>query len=111
MEPFPDLGSVSDADLKQLIDDLTKEELEVSYRRRILHGRIDLLRAELQARLQKTGGKSVLEDVDVDRLAAILAGKAAAERGVMSHATRSVSPLEARRVVSRSAARGRDRLS
>ena len=77
MEPFPDLGSLSDADLKQLIDQLTKEELEVSYRRRILHGRIDLLRAELQARLQKTGGKSVLEDVDVDKLAAILAGKAA----------------------------------
>jgi hypothetical protein len=77
VEPFPDLGSLTDADLKQLIDQLTKEELEVSYRRRILHGRIDLLRAELQARLQKTGGKSVLEDVDVDRLAAILAGKAA----------------------------------
>ena len=77
MEPFPDLASLSDDDLKQLIDDLTKEELEVSYRRRILHGKIDLLRAELQARLRETGGKSVLEQVDVDRLAAILAGKAA----------------------------------
>ena len=77
MEPFPDLGSVSDDDLKQLIDDLTKEELEVSYRRRMLHGKIDLLRAELQARLRETGGKSVLEQVDVDKLAAILAGKAA----------------------------------
>ena len=77
MEPFPDLASLSDDDLKQLIDDLTKEELEVSYRRRILHGKIDLLRAELQARLRETGGKSVLEQVDVERLAAILAGKAA----------------------------------
>jgi len=77
VEPFPDLGTLSDDDLKQLIDDLTKEELEVSYRRRILHGKIDLLRAELQARLRKTGGKSVLEEVDVDRLANILAGKAA----------------------------------
>ena len=77
MEPFPDLASLSDDDLKQLIDELTKEELEVSYRRRILHGKIDLLRAELQARLRETGGKSVLEQVDVDRLAAILAGKAA----------------------------------
>ena len=76
MEPFPDLPSLSDDDLKQLIDDLTKEELEVSYRRRMLHGKIDLLRAELQARLRETGGKSVLEQVDVDRLAAILAGKA-----------------------------------
>ena len=77
MEAFPDLGSLTDDDLKLLIDDLTKEELEVSYRRRILHGKIDLLRAELQARLRKTGGKSVLDDVDVDKLAAILAGKAA----------------------------------
>jgi hypothetical protein len=77
VEPFPDLASLSDDDLKQLIDDLTKEEQEVSYRRRILHGKIDLLRAELQARLRETGGKSVLEQVDMDRLAAILAGKAA----------------------------------
>ena len=77
MEPFPDLASLSDDDLKQLIDQLTQEEQEVSYRRRILHGKIDLLRAELQARLRETGGKSVLEQVDVDRLAAILAGKAA----------------------------------
>ena len=77
MEPFPDLASLSDDDLKQLIDDLTKEELEVSYRRRILHGKIDLLRAELQARLRETGGKGVLEHVHMDKLAAILAGKAA----------------------------------
>jgi hypothetical protein len=77
VEAFPDLASLSDDDLKQLIDDLTQEEHEVSYRRRILHGKIDLLRAELQARLRETGGKSVLEQVDVDRLAAILAGKAA----------------------------------
>jgi hypothetical protein len=77
VEAFPDLASLSDDDLKQLIDDLTHEEHEVSYRRRILHGKIDLLHAELQARLRETGGKSVLEQVDVDRLAAILAGKAA----------------------------------
>jgi len=76
VEAFPDLASLSDDDLKRLIDDLTQEEHEVSYRRRILHGKIDLLRAELQARLRETGGKSVLEQVDVDRLAAILAGKA-----------------------------------
>ena len=76
MEAFPDLASLSDDDLKRLIDELTQEEHEVSYRRRILHGKIDLLRAELQARLRETGGKSVLEQVDVDRLAAILAGKA-----------------------------------
>ena len=77
MEPLPDLATLSDPDLKGLIEEYTQEEQEVSYRRRILHGKIDLLRAELQARLRETGGKGVLEHVDMDKLAAILAGKAA----------------------------------
>ena len=77
MEPFPDLATLSDADLKQLIADLTAEEKEVSYRRRLLHGKIDILRAELVARLQATQGRSVLEAVDVDSLTDILTGKAA----------------------------------
>jgi hypothetical protein len=76
MEPLPDLATLSDEDLKKLIDDLTHEEQEVSYRRRLLHGKIDILRAELVARLQATQGKSVLEAVDVESLTAILAGKA-----------------------------------
>ena len=33
MEPLPDLASLSDEDLKKLIDELTQEEHEVSYRR------------------------------------------------------------------------------
>lgn len=77
MEPFPDLPNVSDDDLKQLIDDLTRQEREVSYQRRLLHARIDLLRTELVARLQKTGGQSVLDKVDVDHLTEILTSKAA----------------------------------
>jgi hypothetical protein len=77
VEPLPDLASLNDEDLKRLIDEYTKEEQEVSYRRRILHGKIDILRAELVARLQKTEGRSVLEQVDVDTLTEILAGKAA----------------------------------
>ena len=76
MEPLPDLVSLSDTELKALIDELTREEQEVSYRRRILHGKIDILRAELVVRLQKSGGKSVLEHVDVDALTDILTGKA-----------------------------------
>jgi hypothetical protein len=73
---FPDLATLSDAELRQLIRDLVEEEREVSYRRRLLHGRIDILRAELVARLQKTEGKSVLDEVDVERLTAILTAKA-----------------------------------
>jgi hypothetical protein len=76
MEALPDLATLSDEDLKKLIDELTVEEQEVSYRRRLLHGKIDILRAELVARLQKTEGKSVLEHVDVNALTEILSGKA-----------------------------------
>jgi Mg/Co/Ni transporter MgtE len=81
VEALPDLSSTSDAELKELIDELTKEEQEISYRRRLLHGKIDILRAELVARLQKSEGKSILAEVDVDRLADILAGKAAPVAG------------------------------
>jgi hypothetical protein len=76
VEPLPDLASLVDADLKQLIEELQKEEQEVSYRRRILHGKIDILRAELVARRQKSQGRSILDEVDVERLAEILAAKA-----------------------------------
>jgi hypothetical protein len=78
LEPLPDLARLTDSDLKELIDDLQQEEQEVSYRRRLLHGKIDILRAELVARLQRQvgAGESPLSEVDVDRLTEILAGKA-----------------------------------
>ena len=79
MEPLPDLGSLSDEELKKLIDELQVREREVSYERRILHGKIDILRAELVARLQQSGGKSVLEQVDLSKLSDILAGKVSPE--------------------------------
>ncbi len=77
MDPLPDFGSLSDDQLKAMIGDLEQQEREVSYQRRILHGKIDILRAELVARLQTSGGRSVLDQVDVDRLTEILTGKAA----------------------------------
>jgi hypothetical protein len=77
LEPLPDLATLSDDDLKQLIEQETRKENEISYQRRLLHGKIDILRAELVARLQKTGGQSVLDQVDVDHLTAILTSKAA----------------------------------
>ena len=79
MEALPDLATLSDADLRDLIRKLLDEEHEISYRRRLLHGRIDILRAELVARLQKDveAGQSPLADVDLARLTEILAVKAA----------------------------------
>jgi len=79
MEPLPDLGSLSDEELKQLKDELEAQERDLSYQRRILHGKIDILRAELVARLQRSGGRSVLDQVDVARLTEILAGKSSPE--------------------------------
>ncbi len=79
VEPLPDFGSLSDEELKTLIDDLEAKERKVSYERRLLHGKIDILRAELVARLQQSGGRSVLDQVDVARLTDILTGKVSPE--------------------------------
>ena len=78
MDTFPDLGSLSDQELKDLIQQLTDEEQEVSYRRRILHGKIDILRAELVNRLRqkREHGDSLISGDDVEQLTQILAGKA-----------------------------------
>ena len=79
MEPLPDLATLSDDDLKTLIEELTQEENEVSFRRRLLQGRIDILRAERTARLK---GKGV-SDVDVEALTDILSSRSApTEEGV-----------------------------
>jgi hypothetical protein len=77
MEPLPDLASLSDAELKALIDDLQREEQEVSYRRRLLHGKIDILRAELVNRLRESRpeGETLIKGDDVERLSEILAGR------------------------------------
>jgi hypothetical protein len=77
-DTFPDLGSLSDEELKDLIDKLTEEENEISYRRRVLHGKIDILRAELVTRLRqkRESGDSLISGDDVAQLTEILAGKA-----------------------------------
>ncbi|HKB49953.1 MAG TPA: hypothetical protein VKC63_00810 [Solirubrobacterales bacterium] len=77
-DTFPDLGSLSDAELKDLIDKLTTEENEISYKRRVLHGKIDILRAELVNRLRHKheSGDSMISGDDVAQLTDILAGKA-----------------------------------
>lgn len=77
-DTFPDLGALADDELKRLIDELTAEEQEVSYRRRILHGKIDILRAELvnRLRIKHEAGESAISGADVQQLTDILAGKA-----------------------------------
>jgi hypothetical protein len=73
METLPDLATLSDDDLKRLIEELEQQENEVSFRRRMLQGKIDILRAERTARLKGRG----VTDVDVERLTDILSSRSA----------------------------------
>ena len=76
MDDIVDLVSRSDDDLRALVAELEAEELEISRRRRILHGKLDILRAELVMRLQHkhNEGEAVISADDVQRLSRILAG-------------------------------------
>jgi len=74
MDAQPDLTRLTDAELKDMIRQLAEEEREVSMQRRLLHGRIDLLKSELVSRL-KGRDEGELSVVDVDALSRILAGR------------------------------------
>ena len=77
MEPLPDLASLSDDELRELIRQLEKQEADISYHRRLLQGRIDILRAERTARLQRSVEAGETPIADVDTLTDILASKGA----------------------------------
>ena len=55
---FADPGSLSDQELRDLIDRYAAREHVVSYERRVLQSRMDLLRAELVGRLRLRHGTS-----------------------------------------------------
>jgi hypothetical protein len=76
-ETFPDVSAMSEKELKELISELTDEERELSYRRRLLHGKIDILRAELVNRLRarREAGDVLITGQDVQQLTDILLGK------------------------------------
>jgi len=82
MDDIIDLVSLSNDDLKRAIKSLEAEERELSRQRRILHGRLDILRAELVLRLQKDHqeGRSLISGDDVTLLSRILAGKGIADQ-------------------------------
>lgn len=69
------LGELSDEELRKVLDELYEEEQRVSYRRRVLHGKIDIIRAELFQRLKRSRGEGtgVLTARDLERLTDILA--------------------------------------
>ena len=74
LENLPELSSLSDKELKAMIHELVSQEQELSFERRILHGKIDILRAELVERLsgKRDSGESLISDADVSKLSEIL---------------------------------------
>lgn len=80
-ETFPDIGAMNDQELKEMIDQLTQDEQDVSYQRRMLHGKIDILRAELVNRLRtnREDGDALISGADVEKLTDILAGRVTGE--------------------------------
>ena len=66
-EVFPDMPSLSDDDLRTMILRLEREEDDISLHRRVLHGRIDILRAERERRRRGL-------HLDPDELGPILGG-------------------------------------
>jgi hypothetical protein len=70
-----DLANRTDDEVRGLLDELYAEEQRVSYRRRVLHGKIDILRSELVRRLKasREAGEDVITGRDVDKLIDILA--------------------------------------
>ena len=76
MEPIPDFATLTDDDLRAMIHELEREEDDISFRRRVLHGRIYILRAELVARLREQVSAGEAKLADVERLSEILSGKA-----------------------------------
>ena len=72
-----DIDAKSNDELREMLDELSAEEKEVSYRRRVLHGKIDILRAELVRRLkeQHEAGQNPISGDDIDRLVQILSNE------------------------------------
>src|SRR5712692_3527833 len=66
MELLPDLATLSDDELAALIGTLEQEEDSISFRRRLLHGRIDILRQEHVERLRRQIESGALQDHEAE---------------------------------------------
>lgn len=89
--PAPDLGALDLPALRALRREAQREEADLSYLRRLLHGRIDILRAELHRRTEAGGAAEEAEggpDAPVlDRLPQILADGPSRVRTSARHVT------------------------
>ncbi|OLF07907.1 RsiG family protein [Actinophytocola xanthii] len=85
-----DLGRLDLDEVRARRDDAAQEETDLSYLRRLLHARIDIVRAERQRRVEGGGASSVVE-----RLAEILADNAVGTAPAGSGRHQSLEPSRA----------------
>lgn len=77
-----DLTELSTEEVRRMRDECEEEESGISYARRVLQGRLDIIRAEVQRRRESNGD-------GVERLLAMLPN-------VLADETRTVSPVDVR---------------
>ncbi|MFJ6848990.1 ABC transporter substrate-binding protein [Streptomyces sp. NPDC091271] len=80
VRPQPEFGGLRLPDLRSLRRDAQRDEADLSYVRRLVQGRIDILRAELARRVDP-------ESPVVDRLSEILADTPSVHRSSARHVT------------------------
>jgi len=95
------LDGTPDDELRMRLRESREEEEELSYVRRLLHGRLDILRAELEAR---KGGRGTAQAIEVLQEALTESGEMSRHRGarapVGARAAASAGRRRAERVVS-----------
>jgi hypothetical protein len=88
------IQTYNDAALKDLVKRLSEEERELSKRRRLLHGEIDIVRAELVRRLRDKhqAGESVVTEGDLTALAEVLSNHRPPDAAEKSEKSSNSSP-------------------
>lgn len=71
------IQSYTDDELKAVAETLEREEREISKTRRLIHAKLDILRAEMVRRLRDKhrSGESIFSEGDVEKLSAILSSR------------------------------------
>jgi hypothetical protein len=87
------LGSLSLAEVRELRDEAEQEEADLSYLRRMLQGRVDIIEAELARRRGEFGDSGSI----IDQLPRILADERSPARGLGRHSVIEPSRVDEHR--------------
>jgi hypothetical protein len=87
LDILDNLGALGLEELRELRRQAQEDEADLSYLRRLLHGRVDILRAELTRRSGRTGPGSGVSDTLLEQLAEILTDIPSGVRNSARHVT------------------------